>query len=194
MRAAELQIERFAFPEDETADQHLDPRAALKQQVSERLAAHRSRRSRRSGENLIPIAEPEPKPVHTSTRPRANRIASAVAERYAQTPSPIRKPPLVQLKGCLPDQVKDRFDECSTWNAGAGYPRFPPSPARGLEPRLGNPDSPARRPRSACGSTSFKPGRALRAIWKPRAGCSTWNMSIGRAALQPRPLKTRPPV
>jgi uncharacterized RDD family membrane protein YckC len=85
MRAAELQIERFAFPEDETADQHLDPRAALKQQVSERLAAHRSRRSRRSGENLIPIAEPEP--VHTSTRPRANRIASAVAERYAQTPS-----------------------------------------------------------------------------------------------------------
>ena len=82
MRAAELQIDTLAFPEDATsAEPPLDPRAVLKQQVSERLAAHRSRRSRQSGENLIAIAEPK--------RPgaRSKRIATAVAERYAQTQS-----------------------------------------------------------------------------------------------------------
>jgi uncharacterized RDD family membrane protein YckC len=90
MRAAELQIERLDFPEDDApANQQLDPRAALKQQVAERLAAHRSRRSRSSTPKLIPIVEPKPaRPsAHTGARPRANRIATAVAERYAQTQS-----------------------------------------------------------------------------------------------------------
>jgi len=103
MRAAELQIERLAFPEDTSrAEEHLDPRAALKQQVAERLAAHRSRRVNRGATNLVPIAEPGPEPGHkpiravaqpgiqtgikTAGKPRT-RIASAVAERYAQTQS-----------------------------------------------------------------------------------------------------------
>jgi uncharacterized RDD family membrane protein YckC len=82
MRAAELQIERLAFPEEDApAEENLDPRAVLKQQVSERLAAHRSRRGRQSSTNLIPIAEPKP------VKARANRVAAAVAERYAQTQS-----------------------------------------------------------------------------------------------------------
>jgi len=81
MRAAELPIERLDFPEDNASD----PRAALKQQVAERLAAHRSRRSRSRTENLIAIAEP--KASHTSVKPRANQIATAVAERYAQSQS-----------------------------------------------------------------------------------------------------------
>ena len=82
MRAGDLQIERLDFPEQDTyADEPLDPRAALKHQVAERLAAHRLRRSQGSNANLIPIAEPKP------VKPRANRIASAVAERYAQTQS-----------------------------------------------------------------------------------------------------------
>ena len=82
MRAAELQFERLDFPdEDAQAEEDFDPRAALKRQVSERLAAHRSRRSGHSPANLIPIAEPKP------VKARANRIANAVAERYAQTQS-----------------------------------------------------------------------------------------------------------
>jgi uncharacterized RDD family membrane protein YckC len=99
MRAAELQIEHLDFPEDGASpQQHTDPRAALKQQVAARLAEHRSRRGKRTGAaNLVPIADPNPahpaaqasvKPsVRASVKPRANQIATAVAERYAQTQS-----------------------------------------------------------------------------------------------------------
>jgi len=89
MRAAELQIERLEFPEDDaSAEPHLDPRGALKQQVAERLAAHRSRRSR-SRAKLIAIAEPKTAQAtsRANAKPRANQIATAVAERYAQTQS-----------------------------------------------------------------------------------------------------------
>jgi uncharacterized RDD family membrane protein YckC len=80
MRTAGLQLERLDFPEDDPyAGQ--DSAAVLKRQVAERLAAHRSRRSQQGGANLIPIAEPKP------VKARANRIATAVAERYAQTQS-----------------------------------------------------------------------------------------------------------
>ena len=82
MRAAELQIERLDFPEQEAPPEpELDSRAALKQQIAERLAEHRSRRKQTGTENLIAIVEPKP------TRARANRIANAVAERYAQSQS-----------------------------------------------------------------------------------------------------------
>lgn len=80
MRGAERQLEQLDFPEDDSyAGQ--DSGTALKRQVAERLAAHRSRRSQKSGANLVPIAEPKP------VKARANRIAAAVAERYAQTQS-----------------------------------------------------------------------------------------------------------
>lgn len=49
---------------------------ALRQQVAERLAAHRSRRSR--------IPEPE---TESAPRPSKSRIAAVVAERYAQSKS-----------------------------------------------------------------------------------------------------------
>ena len=81
MRAADLQIELLDFPQqDPHAVKPLEPRAALKHQVAERLAAHRLRRSQGAA-TPIPVAEPRPVKV------RANRIASTVAERYAQTQS-----------------------------------------------------------------------------------------------------------
>jgi uncharacterized RDD family membrane protein YckC len=52
---------------------------ALKEQVAERLAAHRARRSQHSSTPVTPIAPPAP------AKARAARIAAAVAERYAQS-------------------------------------------------------------------------------------------------------------
>ncbi len=54
---------------------------ALKEQVAQRLAAHRARRTQRVGQPVTPIANPTP--VNT----RASRIAAAVAERYAHSQS-----------------------------------------------------------------------------------------------------------
>jgi uncharacterized RDD family membrane protein YckC len=53
----------------------------LKEQVAERLAAHRARRSQRPAGPLVPIAPPAP------ARASATRIAAAVAERYAHSQS-----------------------------------------------------------------------------------------------------------
>ncbi len=54
---------------------------ALKQQVAERLAAHRARHGQQA-------AAPQPSIVRpASTKPRATQIAAAVAERYAQSQS-----------------------------------------------------------------------------------------------------------
>src|SRR5580698_10632201 len=70
--------------------QHLDESAveteaeapfALREQVAERLAAHRARKGQRSGGPNTQIAEP------SSARPRSARIAAAVAERYAHSQS-----------------------------------------------------------------------------------------------------------
>ena len=52
---------------------------ALKEQVAERLAAHRARRTRDSGSAPTPIAAASP------AKARSARIAAAVAERYAQS-------------------------------------------------------------------------------------------------------------
>jgi uncharacterized RDD family membrane protein YckC len=54
---------------------------ALKEQAAQRLAAHRARRSQHSGSSLTPIATPSP------AKSRSSRIAAAVAERYANSPS-----------------------------------------------------------------------------------------------------------
>jgi len=54
---------------------------SLKLQVAERLAAHRDRRRR------LPHQPPTQQPAGPSTASRATRIAAAVAERYAQSPS-----------------------------------------------------------------------------------------------------------
>jgi uncharacterized RDD family membrane protein YckC len=54
---------------------------ALKEQVAQRLAAHRARRSQHSGSSVTPIATPSP------ARSRSSRIAATVAERYANSPS-----------------------------------------------------------------------------------------------------------
>jgi uncharacterized RDD family membrane protein YckC len=53
----------------------------LKQQVAERLAAHRARRNQRPAGPIIPIAPPAP------AKASAARIAAAVAERYAHSQS-----------------------------------------------------------------------------------------------------------
>ena len=55
---------------------------ALKQQVAQRLAAHRARRTHPSGPASVPvIAKPDP------AKARSARIAATVAERYANSPS-----------------------------------------------------------------------------------------------------------
>jgi uncharacterized RDD family membrane protein YckC len=54
---------------------------ALKEQVAERLAAHRARRSQRVSNSVTPITNPVP------TNSRASRIAATVAERYAHSQS-----------------------------------------------------------------------------------------------------------
>jgi uncharacterized RDD family membrane protein YckC len=54
---------------------------ALKEQVVERLAAHRARRTQHSPKQVTPIAPSTP------ARERSARIAAAVAERYAQSQS-----------------------------------------------------------------------------------------------------------
>jgi uncharacterized RDD family membrane protein YckC len=54
---------------------------ALKEQVAQRLAAHRARRTQQPGSAVTPIAQPGP------AKARSSRIAEAVAERYANSPS-----------------------------------------------------------------------------------------------------------
>jgi uncharacterized RDD family membrane protein YckC len=54
---------------------------ALKEQVAQRLAAHRARRNQNSDGSLTPIATPSP------AKSRSSRIAATVAERYANSPS-----------------------------------------------------------------------------------------------------------
>ena len=72
MGSAQLEI----VPEDENARP-----SALKQEVAERLAAHRQRRARHSAGGNETHASREP------VKGRQNRVAAAVAERYASTPS-----------------------------------------------------------------------------------------------------------
>jgi uncharacterized RDD family membrane protein YckC len=54
---------------------------ALKEQVAQRLAAHRARRNQQSGYAATAIAQPGPE------KSRSSRIAATVAERYANSPS-----------------------------------------------------------------------------------------------------------
>ncbi len=78
MSSAQLDIQ----PLDEAAEEP-ETAFALKQQVAERLAAHRARHS-----NTHPSAAPAPPVARSaSTKPRAARIAAAVAERYAHSQS-----------------------------------------------------------------------------------------------------------
>ena len=54
---------------------------ALREQVAQRLAAHRARRTQQSNSSITPIAQPN------AGKSRSSRIAEAVAERYANSPS-----------------------------------------------------------------------------------------------------------
>jgi uncharacterized RDD family membrane protein YckC len=76
-----MSAERKLQPQDEATggDAPLEP-FALKQQVAERLAAHRSRKGRQGDAAME-------QPAATPTRERTARIAAAVAERYAQSKS-----------------------------------------------------------------------------------------------------------
>ncbi len=76
-----MNAERKRVTEDEGAMGAEAPQEpfALRQQVAERLAAHRSRRPRSS--------EPEQATQNANPRAKASRIAAAVAERYAQSKS-----------------------------------------------------------------------------------------------------------
>jgi uncharacterized RDD family membrane protein YckC len=74
--------QRDRLPLDETpAETEAGAPFALKEQVAERLAAHRARRTQRLGSPVTPIANPAP------ANSRASRIAAAVAERYANSQS-----------------------------------------------------------------------------------------------------------
>jgi uncharacterized RDD family membrane protein YckC len=78
-----MSAERKIQPQDEATaggEAPLEP-FALKQQVAERLAAHRSRRGQQAGTGLE-----QPSPA-TPARERTARIAATVAERYAHSKS-----------------------------------------------------------------------------------------------------------
>lgn len=80
MSSAQLDIQ----PVDEvTAEAEATPASfALKQQVAERLAAHRARHGQHTTATAAPAARSS-----ASAKPRAARIAAAVAERYAHSQS-----------------------------------------------------------------------------------------------------------
>src|SRR5271169_3008631 len=67
--------------DEAAAGTEADAPFALKEQVAQRLAAHRARRSQHSGSSVTPIATPSP------AKSRSSRIAATVAERYANSPS-----------------------------------------------------------------------------------------------------------
>src|ERR1700679_2697932 len=70
--------QRDLLPLDEApAETEAAAPVALKEQVAQRLADHRARRTQRLGNPITPIANPTPKDS------KASRIAAAVAERYA---------------------------------------------------------------------------------------------------------------
>jgi uncharacterized RDD family membrane protein YckC len=77
MTSAQLEI----HPLDESSAETEATPFALREQVAERLAAHRSRRTRPSGPSVTPIA------TATPAKTRAARIAAAVTERYAHSQS-----------------------------------------------------------------------------------------------------------
>lgn len=79
MSSAQLDIQ----PLDEAAEESEATPApfALKQQVAERLAAHRARHGQQTASPAPSVVRP------TATKPRAAQIAAAVAERYAQSQS-----------------------------------------------------------------------------------------------------------
>jgi uncharacterized RDD family membrane protein YckC len=73
--------QRDLHPLDEAArEMEAEAPFALKEQVAQRLAAHRARRNPHSNSSAAPIAPPPAKS-------RSSRIAAAVAERYANSPS-----------------------------------------------------------------------------------------------------------
>ncbi|MGD0444586.1 MAG: RDD family protein [Edaphobacter sp.] len=76
-----LPLDEPAAETEATAPVALKEPFALKEQVAQRLAAHRARRTQRSGSAQTPIASPEP------ANSRTSRIAAAVAERYANSQS-----------------------------------------------------------------------------------------------------------
>jgi uncharacterized RDD family membrane protein YckC len=74
--------QRDLLPLDEAeAQTEATTPGGLKEEVAQRLAAHRARRTQRVSNPVTPIANPTP------TNARASRIAAAVAERYANSPS-----------------------------------------------------------------------------------------------------------
>ncbi|NYF92090.1 RDD family protein [Tunturiibacter empetritectus] len=74
--------QRDLLPLDETgAETEAGAPFALREQVAQRLAAHRARRTQQPGSGVTAIAQPGPE------KTRSSRIAAAVAERYANSPS-----------------------------------------------------------------------------------------------------------
>jgi len=74
--------QRDLLPLDEApAETEAPSPVALKDEVAQRLAAHRARRTQRMGSAVTPIANPAP------VNSRSSRIAAAVAERYANSQS-----------------------------------------------------------------------------------------------------------
>jgi len=67
--------------DEATAETEAAEPFALKEQVAQRLAAHRARRTQQMGPSLTPAPQPNP------AKSRSSRIAAAVAERYANSPS-----------------------------------------------------------------------------------------------------------
>jgi hypothetical protein len=78
MSSAQLDLQSL---DETTAETEAATPLGLKAQAAQRLAAHRARRTLRSGNSSTHIVQPAPAEV------RSSRIATAVAERYAQSQS-----------------------------------------------------------------------------------------------------------
>ncbi len=88
------------IPGEDTAAPQEEPRpSALRQQVAERLAAHRQRRERHSSTEAAAS-----KAQADKLKSPKNRIAAAVAERYAHTPS---------YRAVLADQARRAIQEAA---------------------------------------------------------------------------------
>jgi uncharacterized RDD family membrane protein YckC len=153
--------QRDLLPLDETpAETEAADHFALKEQVAQRLAAHRARRNQHQSNPATPIAPP------ASANSRASRIAAAVAERYAhsqsyraflaeQAESAIRAAEAAAEVAALNAQaVADAqyqlLDELDQWTLTPPVPlesldSFDPAAARTAQPRIAEslPDPPA---------------------------------------------------
>jgi uncharacterized RDD family membrane protein YckC len=164
--------QRDLHPLDETpAETEAEAPFALKEQVAQRLAAHRARRTQQSGSAAAPITNPSP------AKSRSSRIAAAVAERYANSPSyrtflaeqaetAIREAEAAAEVAALSaravaDAQYQLLDELDQWSLTSPTPALAPAPAANLTATESRPVE-ALQPPQAAVNRATSPGLTVR--------------------------------